>query len=58
MLKGVSSRVLLIPAAPISQLLVLACLRVSLRAGTRYLDNENLLPITPGLYLVLISLEE
>ncbi|CAM1500398.1 Fc.00g095600.m01.CDS01 [Cosmosporella sp. VM-42] len=58
MLKGFSVRVFFLPAALITQLLLLAGLGVLLRAGTGSLNNTQHLPITPGLYLVLIDADQ
>jgi hypothetical protein len=46
---------LLLPAAFISQLVILAGVGILLRAGTGSLNNSDHLPVTPGLYLILVS---
>lgn len=46
---------LLLPVALIFQLVLLAGVGIILRAGTGSLDNSDHLPVTPGLYLILVS---
>ncbi|KAH7180105.1 uncharacterized protein B0J16DRAFT_375028 [Fusarium flagelliforme] len=58
MLKRLGFRAILIPAALITQLLLLVGVGILLRAGTGSLDNPDHLPVTPDLYLVLIDTKQ
>ena len=48
--------ILLVPVTLVAQLVLLAGLGIVLRAGTGSLNNSKHSPITPGLYVALVSL--